>query len=554
MTAASAERAIFEAMTAEGFRADRSKPGIPRFQGTVSVGNRQVAIALEFPCLDFSVLPKAFLLNKERDVPGGLGHIESDNKLCYAAPGSVVLDRYQPGEHALTVLEMIRRTLAEIFDGEADAAVVSEFPQHWLGTTVHVALPPDAPEGSADLYLLPRRGDGVLWMLTRDAQGLSVFPEAARREAVASRTRVWVARCSTPLHFAEGMVQPKNLADLLAWAAACEPGLNARLLAAAKNCFKRGCWLFVMAPNGCVGAELKLPPLVSKSIQTAPFYRRVLDTMRSRISVTRWSGTPMHTDFFFNRNLGGQPGLAGRSVVLVGCGTIGSHLAKFLAQSGAGHRGRLVLVDPDTMSPGNVGRHWLGPGQVGQFKADACRDELKAMFPDSDIQSISGSILNRQGILAGADLVIDATGEEALSLALNDILVRKRPSGPTAIHVWLIGNGAAAQSLLVRHDGSGGCCLKCLRTGPTASRPFWPLPEGEETNPVPAACGEAAFVPYGVAAPAIAAAMALKAGLGWFRNADEPSMRTIRVEFGATVEVPDTTPAPTAGCPACGRL
>lgn len=464
MTAAGAERAIYEAMITEGFRADRSKPGIPRFQGIVSVGDRQVAIALEFPCLDFSILPKAFLLNREHDIPGGVGHILNDNGLCYAAPGAVVLDRYQPGEHALTVLEMIRRTLAEILDGEADAAVLSEFPQHWLGSTVHVALPPNAPEGSADLYSVPRGIDRALLLLTRDAQGLSVFPEAIRRDAMASCTRAWVVRCSTPLHFAKGMVQPQNLADLLAWAAACEPGLDIRLLSAAKNCFKRGCWLFVMAPNGCVGAQVKLPPLVDKSIQTAPFYRRILDTMRNKILLTRWSGKPMHTDFIFDRNLGTQPGLAGRSVVLVGCGTIGSHLAKFLAQSGAGHLGSLILVDPDTMSPGNIGRHWLGPSQVGQFKADACRNELKAMFPSSDIRSIAGSILDRKSILAKADLVIDATGEEALSLALNDILVRKRPSGPAAIHVWLIGNGAAAQSLLVRHNSFGGCCLKCIVT------------------------------------------------------------------------------------------
>jgi hypothetical protein len=133
-------------------------------------------------------------------------------------------------------------------------------------------------------------------------------------------------------------------------------------------------------------------------------------------------------------------------------------------------------------------------------------------------------------------------------------LVRKRPGGPAAIHVWLIGNGAAAQSLLVHHDDRGDCCLKCLRTGPAESRPFWPLVTEEETQPCPAACGEAAFVPYGVAAPAIAAGMALKAALDWSRNASEPSMRTIRVEFSATMAIPDATPEPMIDCPACGQL
>lgn len=526
---------------------------MPRFRGDILAAGRRVEVVVEFPCLDFAVLPRAVLVDRERDVPGGIAHIDRDGAVCYAAPGAVVLDRYRPGEHVLTVLGMVRRTLEEILDGGAEGAVIGEFPQHWHGGQVHVALPPDAPEGEAELYLVPRRGDDVLLLLTRDGRGLSVFSREDRTEANASRLRAWITRAATPLSFRGGRTQPGTFEDFLGWAATCEPGLDKRLLTAAKIFFKRRPWLFVMAPNGCVGVELKLPLLVSKSIQTAPFHRRILDNMGAKITVERWSGTPMHTDIYFARNLGGRPGLAGRSVVLVGCGTIGSHLAKFLAQTGAGYRGRFVLVDPDIMSPGNVGRHWLGPGHVGVRKAEACRDVLKAMFPDSDIRSICKSILSRPGLLAGAELVVDATGEEAVSVGINEFLVRRRPEGPTAVHVWLTGNGAAAQSLKVRHDLLGGCCFKCLRVGSVASRRYWPMADGFEVEQVPAACGEAAFVPYGVAAPAIAAGLATKAGLDWARGSNEPSLRTVRVDLGSTVEVSDCTPEPRRDCPACGR-
>ena len=54
--------------------------------------------------------------------------------------------------------------------------------------------------------------------------------------------------------------------------------------------------------------------------------------------------------------------------------------------------------------------------------------------------------------LASYDLVVDATGEESLSLALNHGFVARRKEGtraPAAIYVWLFGNGVAGQALLV---------------------------------------------------------------------------------------------------------
>lgn len=154
-------------------------------------------------------------------------------------------------------------------------------------------------------------------------------------------------------------------------------------------------------------------------------------------------------------------------------------------------------------------------------------------------------------MLASADLVVDATGEEAVSIALNQRLVDRRPSGPAAVHVWLAGNGAAAQCLFVDHKGEGAC-LKCLRpAGAAATRPDWPLAPGAGLREAPAACGEAAFVPYGVAAPAIAAGLALKVCLDRAGGNTHPAMRTIRIDAAATAPVADCDPRAEAGCPAC---
>jgi hypothetical protein len=56
------------------------------------------------------------------------------------------------------------------------------------------------------------------------------------------------------------------------------------------------------------------------------------------------------------------------TVVLVGCGSVGAPVGCALAQAGVG---RIVLVDPDTLTWPNVGRHPLGASAVGRNKAEA---------------------------------------------------------------------------------------------------------------------------------------------------------------------------------------
>jgi hypothetical protein len=259
----------------------------------------------------------------------------------------------------------------------------------------------------------------------------------------------------------------------------------------------------------------------------------------------------MDADYMLGRNLGSRPGLAGLRVVLVGCGTIGGHLARYLAQSGAGRHGCLTLVDPDIFRAANVGRHPLGPGSIGLPKAEALVDSLQGDFPCSTFRALPERVLACLAELERADLVVDATGEEALSLALNHLIARKRQDAPAVLFVYLAGAGRAAQAFLVEPDQREGACLKCLRPDLSGPRKHWPLPPGHGNDEVAAACGESAFTPYGVAAPVIAAGLAMALCLDWVADNPSPRLRTIRLDAGSTLPVADGDPAREAGCPAC---
>jgi hypothetical protein len=249
------------------------------------------------------------------------------------------------------------------------------------------------------------------------------------------------------------------------------------------------------------------------------------------------------------RNLTDGPNLARRDIALIGCGTIGSHLARFLVQSGAGDGGRLLLLDPDILNAGNLGRHWLGAHHVGSNKAMACAAELKNQSPSVRVQALAEDAMNRLDLLAEFSLVIDATGEEALSRALNAEFLERRPAAPDCLFVWLAGRGAAAQALFLPRSPDGRGCLACHRRHGEAPAV---IRAGANIEAIPAACGESAFMPYGVAAPAVAAGLACRMALEWAGGSVSPSFRTLRIDLGATEEVADQDVPPRADCPACG--
>ena len=70
--------------------------------------------------------------------------------------------------------------------------------------------------------------------------------------------------------------------------------------------------------------------------------------------------------------------LSNKFVVVVGCGALGSAIARLLAQAGVGN---FRLIDDDALSTPNTARHVLGHPYVGKNKAKAMAQMLRTDFP-----------------------------------------------------------------------------------------------------------------------------------------------------------------------------
>ncbi|WP_375389617.1 ThiF family adenylyltransferase [uncultured Amnibacterium sp.] len=114
----------------------------------------------------------------------------------------------------------------------------------------------------------------------------------------------------------------------------------------------------------------------------------------------------------------GQQALAAARVVVVGAGGLGCALLPVLAAAGVGE---LVVVDDDRVETTNLHRQTLyGPADVGSPKAAVAVARLTALGGSASAREHRVTAGNAAALLAGADLVVDATDDVDARYALDD--------------------------------------------------------------------------------------------------------------------------------------
>lgn len=134
--------------------------------------------------------------------------------------------------------------------------------------------------------------------------------------------------------------------------------------------------------------------------------------------------------------------LRNRKVVTFGAGALGSHASLFLGESGLG---MLRVVDRETLTPGNVVRHVAGHNLVGAPKVLAVEMVVQGHAPWISVEAVAESPLEPSRIdalIADVDLVVDATGNAAATLAIS---ARAKAAGKPLISGALYRGGAVAR-------------------------------------------------------------------------------------------------------------
>ncbi|NNM73839.1 ThiF family adenylyltransferase [Enterovirga aerilata] len=201
--------------------------------------------------------------------------------------------------------------------------------------------------------------------------------------------------------------------------------------------------------------------------------------------------------------------LASARVAVIGCGALGSGVARLLAKSGVGH---LVLVDPERLGWENIRRHQLGAGFVGSPKATGLAKAIAHENPDIggtigyDL-AVEKLLLANAKSLEGLDLVVACTASWSANSALDDFF--GRPGRPPVLYAWMEAHAVAAHAVLIMTGNS-------YRSGfDIVGNPK--LMASQSSKAIPAACG-ALTSPFGAIELAHAETLTSRLALDFLRG------------------------------------
>lgn len=247
--------------------------------------------------------------------------------------------------------------------------------------------------------------------------------------------------------------------------------------------------------TGLFGVNLSPPNLAGfrRGHTQRPGAKMILWKTRSNVQrrkISRFDAAWIHGRGM-NKEL---PALAAATVVVLGCGSLGSQLAMRLAQAGIGG---LHLVDPETLVAANVGRHALGVSSVGQNKAAALADMLRTYYPHMHTvqawnEAWQSVYQKRTSLLSGSSLIVACLGTWSEDGPLGELQAGRNIRIPI-IYGWLDEFGSAAHALAL---GPGLPSLTCVLSPTGELR----IPEttwtGDGLLQAEPACGSL-FQPYG---------------------------------------------------------
>lgn len=210
--------------------------------------------------------------------------------------------------------------------------------------------------------------------------------------------------------------------------------------------------------------------------------------------------TPLKVRIFNKERLmprsGANISLNDKSVLLIGCGSVGGEIAYKLGSSGIG---TLSLSDPETYSLENIYRHVLRENSFGWRKSLAISFELETKYPWIKAIGFDKKLLEVQNkvFLEKFDLIIVAIGSPTHERIFHDFLLENKIMTPV-INTWVEGYGIGGHATLDLPSIKG--CLRCayvdqdeLTRGLASNMNFFDIDQNLTTNH--AGCGEQ-FLPY----------------------------------------------------------
>ena len=420
--------------------------------GTREVQGRQLSLRIGLGARFPYELPNIYVTTSELPF---LPHVDKHGWVCFVQSEGLSLRSGSPSDLVYEALDLALSTIAKGLTGENAQDVFDELEAYWRDYVDAPLVPAhlDPDDGLREIVVAFDRvaGRPAFPYVADNFDVVSAFDSRTKRHAT-EKTGVLVRLGDSALHepldprrFAEaGWVREyvrRHISD-------ADHTKLGRIVA------RRKLWPFVVlnVPRAAGGRSLVGlhytqvhgdHPLLGAETREPVGY--VAFDRRDRIAVQARGGA--------------MTKMSKMKVAVVGCGSVGGHVAVNLAAAGIG---ALHLVDHDGLSTENIFRHVLGRSALGINKAVALRDELHRRYPFIDVTSDPRTCDAARA--AGAldwrkfDLVVVTIGEVTTSRQLNAELAAAETA---TVFTWLEPLGIGGHAVLA-HVGTSPGCYECL--------------------------------------------------------------------------------------------
>jgi molybdopterin/thiamine biosynthesis adenylyltransferase len=404
-------------------------------------------------------------------LPRRVPHVEKSGKICLAPSTGVLLDATAPRQLIQDSLNRAQDILIDGLSGKNENDLLEEFSAYWnadVGGSVASICEVSGESRVIDLIAMVQPGDSKRSMnLAADEFAIGKIWAERGGWKISKRDEAFfikIERTFEPPDFEES-ISTNELFAITLQSASSESSEQ----------MKRWLWtkrlpayvlmsIPLQGDQGWVVIAARMEAAVGKAKQQAQKGFRpghipaAIETRFTRETpVTRILVRRLDSNYLLTRG-GADNKLLSRTIAIVGCGAIGSNIARDLASLGVG---RIRIVDPDILMPENIHRHVLGMSFLDMNKADGMKQFLNRHFPHLNIEARAERIqhvLEREPeFITGADLLIIALGDETLELRLNQVLGNQMPR----IHVWVEPLGLGGHVLATGLNEGGGC-FRCL--------------------------------------------------------------------------------------------
>ncbi|MFY9241543.1 MAG: HesA/MoeB/ThiF family protein [Polaribacter sp.] len=176
----------------------------------------------------------------------------------------------------------------------------------------------------------------------------------------------------------------------------------------------------------------------------------------------------------------GQQKLQNASVLVVGCGGLGSPIAVYLASSGVG---KLHLVDFDTIDISNLHRQvFYSLKDVGKPKSKVLRKFIKERAPFTEVNSMNKPITKENvfELIENVDIVVDGTDSLPTKYLLNDAcVIQNKPLVYGSLYKF---DGYVATFNVLQKDGNYSANLRDAFPDFSSSLESTDIPNCEEAG------------------------------------------------------------------------